>query len=277
MGDSESQRGKLQDAIKESRDMQLSTSDMLAKLLQAPDPRQVLVRLLVAASWGPGGGCSGDSSVQRRERRKEMPVLLPAVGGPCSPPTAALQVAQQHVESLTEEFFWTANTYLSMVREAGLQLPLTALLESGTVRIKHPSTPHPRALPSTRPATTNPPDHQPHTPPHPSREQAQKEGNTTVTQHIESALKAALEAKQATLRVEIQLLNRLLGAETQEARQRVGWDGVGCGGWVGGGRGSDRVVIQGGLGGLPVPAREGHKGGSTLGHQVHCLTPHLPL
>ncbi|KAI7841568.1 hypothetical protein COHA_004738 [Chlorella ohadii] len=50
---------------------------------------------------------------------------------------------------------------------------------------------------------------------------AQKEGNAVVTQHIETALRAALEAKQATLRPEIQLLNRLLGAETQEQRQRI--------------------------------------------------------
>lgn len=50
---------------------------------------------------------------------------------------------------------------------------------------------------------------------------AQKEGNQEVTGHIETALKAAMEAKQATLRPEIQLLNRLLGAEDAAARQRV--------------------------------------------------------
>ncbi|EFN59086.1 hypothetical protein CHLNCDRAFT_49925 [Chlorella variabilis] len=74
------------------------------------------------------------------------------------------EVAQQYTDSLDEQFFWQANTFLSM---------------------------------------------------------AKKEGNAEVVARLEAALKAAFEAKQATLRPEIQLLNRLLAAETAEQRQQV--------------------------------------------------------
>jgi hypothetical protein len=43
--------------------------------------------------------------------------------------------------------------------------------------------------------------------------QAQKEGSTEVYDQMKAALTAALEVKQATLRPEIQLLNRLLAVE----------------------------------------------------------------
>ena len=51
--------------------------------------------------------------------------------------------------------------------------------------------------------------------------QAKKEGNSEVVTRLEAALRAAFEAKQATLRPEIQLLNRLLAAEGGEQRQQV--------------------------------------------------------
>lgn len=74
------------------------------------------------------------------------------------------EVAVAYVDSLDEQFFWTANTYLTM---------------------------------------------------------AKKEEEGDVVARLEAALKAAFEAKQATLRPEIQLLNRLLAAEGAEQRAQV--------------------------------------------------------
>ena len=51
--------------------------------------------------------------------------------------------------------------------------------------------------------------------------QAKKEGNAEVVAQLEAALRAAFEVKQATLRPEIQLLNRLLAAEGEEQRRQV--------------------------------------------------------
>jgi hypothetical protein len=51
--------------------------------------------------------------------------------------------------------------------------------------------------------------------------QAKKEGNQEVVARLEGAIRAAFEAKQATLRPEIQLLNRLLAAEGVEQQQEV--------------------------------------------------------
>jgi hypothetical protein len=53
--------------------------------------------------------------------------------------------------------------------------------------------------------------------------QAKKEKNDDVVSRLELVLKAAFEAKQATLRPEIQLLNRLLSQEvdTEQQRQQV--------------------------------------------------------
>ena len=51
--------------------------------------------------------------------------------------------------------------------------------------------------------------------------QAKKEGNAEVVGRLEAALRAAFEAKQATLRPEIQLLNRLLATEGAEQRAAV--------------------------------------------------------
>ncbi|KAL4420018.1 hypothetical protein ABPG77_001268 [Micractinium sp. CCAP 211/92] len=73
-------------------------------------------------------------------------------------------VAQAHVTSLNEEFFWTADTYIKM---------------------------------------------------------AKKEGEAEVVARLEAAMRAAFEAKQATLRPEIQLLNRLLGAEGPAQRAEI--------------------------------------------------------
>lgn len=51
--------------------------------------------------------------------------------------------------------------------------------------------------------------------------QAKKEGNEEVVARLEGAIRAAFEAKQATLRPEIQLLNRLLAAEGTEQQQQA--------------------------------------------------------
>lgn len=52
--------------------------------------------------------------------------------------------------------------------------------------------------------------------------QAQKEGETVVYEQMKAALTAALEVKQATLRPEIQLLNKLLAADGALAWKQVG-------------------------------------------------------
>jgi hypothetical protein len=49
---------------------------------------------------------------------------------------------------------------------------------------------------------------------------AKKDGDENVQMRLERALKAAMEAKNATLRAEIQLLNKLLGAETDLERKQ---------------------------------------------------------
>eukprot|EP00955_Chlamydomonas_euryale_P115428 366348-Chlamydomonas_euryale.AAC.9 len=51
--------------------------------------------------------------------------------------------------------------------------------------------------------------------------QAKKEGNAAVVTSLETVLRAAFEAKQSTLRVEIQLLNRMLAADGPEARHAL--------------------------------------------------------
>ena len=51
--------------------------------------------------------------------------------------------------------------------------------------------------------------------------QAQKEGSEAVVEQLERVLRIAMEAKQATLRPEIQLLNNLLAAADAEARAQV--------------------------------------------------------
>ena len=76
----------------------------------------------------------------------------------------ALEVANEYVGSLTEEFFHISSAYLQM---------------------------------------------------------AKKDGDENVATRLERALKAAMEAKNATLRVEIQLLNNLLGVETDLERKQV--------------------------------------------------------
>jgi hypothetical protein len=50
---------------------------------------------------------------------------------------------------------------------------------------------------------------------------AVKEGNTDVAAQLETAMRVAMQAKQATLRPEIRLLNELLAIETPDARQKV--------------------------------------------------------
>ena len=50
---------------------------------------------------------------------------------------------------------------------------------------------------------------------------AKKDGDDNVAFRLERALKAAMEAKNATLRPEIQLLNKLLGAENELERKQV--------------------------------------------------------
>jgi hypothetical protein len=50
---------------------------------------------------------------------------------------------------------------------------------------------------------------------------AKKDGDENVAFRLERALKAAMEAKNATLRPEIQLLNKLLGASTDLERKQV--------------------------------------------------------
>jgi len=50
---------------------------------------------------------------------------------------------------------------------------------------------------------------------------AKKDGDDNVASRLERAIKAAMEAKNATLRPEIQLLNKLLGAENELERKQV--------------------------------------------------------
>lgn len=58
--------------------------------------------------------------------------------------------------------------------------------------------------------------------------QAKKEGNTQVEVQLEAALRAAMQAKNATLRPEIQLLNILIGTEAAADRAQVRLES--CGG-----------------------------------------------
>jgi hypothetical protein len=51
-------------------------------------------------------------------------------------------------------------------------------------------------------------------------EMAKKEGDTEVASRLEAALRTAMEAKQATLRPEIQLINRLLAEEDGQRRKQ---------------------------------------------------------
>jgi hypothetical protein len=51
--------------------------------------------------------------------------------------------------------------------------------------------------------------------------QARKEGVPSVVENLQTIIKAAFKAKQATLRVEIQVLNRLLAAENKEQRAQA--------------------------------------------------------
>jgi hypothetical protein len=51
--------------------------------------------------------------------------------------------------------------------------------------------------------------------------QARKEKNADIFEKLETTLKAAMEAKQETLRPEIQLLNALLAAPGKAERLRV--------------------------------------------------------
>lgn len=50
---------------------------------------------------------------------------------------------------------------------------------------------------------------------------AKKEGDEAVAGRLEAALKAAMEVKNSTLRPEIQLLNKLLGADTELQRKQI--------------------------------------------------------
>ncbi len=52
--------------------------------------------------------------------------------------------------------------------------------------------------------------------------QAKREGNPEVVAKLETVLKAAMSAKQATLRPEIQLLNSLLACKTADERKKAG-------------------------------------------------------
>ena len=68
--------------------------------------------------------------------------------------------------------------------------------------------------------------------------QAEKEGNTEVYNQLKAALTAAMEAKQATLRPEIQLLNKLLAAEGSLAWRQV--------------LAAELVLVSGGTGGYQL-------------------------
>lgn len=50
---------------------------------------------------------------------------------------------------------------------------------------------------------------------------SEQEGDADVTSKLQAALQAAMKAKQATLRPEIQLLNSLLGAESDVRRKQI--------------------------------------------------------
>jgi len=50
---------------------------------------------------------------------------------------------------------------------------------------------------------------------------SEKEGDSNVTEKIRGALQAAMEVKQSTLRLEIQLLNKLLAASTPLQRKQI--------------------------------------------------------
>lgn len=59
-------------------------------------------------------------------------------------------------------------------------------------------------------------------PPPASLPQAKKENNPALTAQLEGALKVAFQAKQRTLRPEIQMLNRLLALSSKDAVRQVG-------------------------------------------------------
>lgn len=106
-------RDGLQDQVNRARGKQISSTELLAQLLQAPNLKQT---------------------------------------------------AADSADSMTEEFFMMSSTYLDM---------------------------------------------------------ANKEGNKDVAAKLEIVLKAAMSAKQATLRPEIQLLNKLLSCKGQQEREQV--------------------------------------------------------
>ena len=101
--------------------------------------------------------------------------------------------ARQNVDSLTEEFFMVSSTYLEMVRTAAAAAAIgghdTCSFALNTAFV--------------------------------ACSQAKKEQNSEVAKQLESALKAAMEEKQKTLRPEIQLLNNLLAVNSRPARKQA--------------------------------------------------------
>ncbi|GAB4817892.1 hypothetical protein N2152v2_004938 [Parachlorella kessleri] len=110
---------------------------------------------------GSGGRKVGSSKVQKsRDTQVQATELLAKLLEASDPKT----VAQQHISSLDEQFFHIGSAYMQM---------------------------------------------------------AEKEGNTEVYNQLKSAMTAAMEVKQSTLRPEIQLLNKLLAAEGSLAWRQI--------------------------------------------------------
>lgn len=121
-----------------------------------------------AKSKGSGGGrgFGGDSRLQDeiRARRVAQITATDMLAKLLQAGEGAAAVAEEYVDSLTEEFFQMSSAYMQM---------------------------------------------------------ADKDGDAEVAQKIKEALQAAMKARQATLRPEIQLLNRLLATETPLERKQA--------------------------------------------------------
>ena len=111
-------------------------------------------------SWIESQGMQKAISEQRKQQVEATELLSKLV----SAGDRAHQVAEEHVDSLTQGFFDAAAAYLTM---------------------------------------------------------SEREGDREVSERIREALRVAMEAKQSTLRPEIQLLNRLLASETDIQTKQI--------------------------------------------------------
>ncbi|OAE21745.1 hypothetical protein AXG93_1160s1010 [Marchantia polymorpha subsp. ruderalis] len=122
-------------------------------------------------------------------------------------------IAEKHVESLSQDFFIIASTYLDLLVRIYIRSPTSSLVNGRCASLNHEYSQG--AVGCLCGEATK--SYLPHFWSRGARK-AKKEGNLEVVSKLETTLQTALSVKEATLRPEIRLLNQLLRETAEKDR-----------------------------------------------------------